>query len=112
MGQYDDITPERLRADLVRFASLLIRLEERGLLLDSIPRVQSILGQLRQKLFAYEVRGSSLLGEEGSAAPEVPGEGPEELDRQVEESIRVVREALQRQEEMTREWKEGDHGRE
>jgi hypothetical protein len=105
MGQYDDISEEQLRADLVRFAELLLRLEEEDGLLVSPADLQKILGELRQKLFAWEVRCSRHLGQpdhtddtgedrgKGAAA----GEGPDA-------STRVVREALERQKQMIREW--------
>ena len=30
LGRYDDIPPEQIRADLIRFARLLLRLDEEG----------------------------------------------------------------------------------
>lgn len=101
MGQYDDISREELRADLVRFAELILRLHEEDGLLVSPADLQKILGELRQKLFAWEIRRSRNLGESGT--PGVPGgataTGPGE-----DTSIRVVREALERQERMIQEW--------
>jgi hypothetical protein len=106
MGQYDDISEERLRADLVRFAELLLRLEEEGGLLVSPADLQKIMGELRQKLFAWEIRCSRHLGqgddtdaagEDGRPAGEGAGEAPDA-------SIRVVREAMERQKQMIREW--------
>jgi len=105
MGQYDDISEEQLRADLVRFAELLLRLEEEGGLLVSPADLQKILGELRQKLFAWEIRCSRHLGQaddagdtgEGQREETAAGEGPDA-------SMRVVREALERQKQMIREW--------
>ena len=105
MGQYDDISEEQLRADLVRFAELLLRLEEEGGLLVSPADLQKILGELRQKLFAWEIRCSQHLGQaddtdeagEGQGEETAAGEGPDA-------SMRVVREALERQKQMIRDW--------
>jgi len=106
MGRYEDIPPEQLRADLVRFARLLLRLDEEGRLLRAVPHVQSLLGDLRQKLFAYEVRGTNQLprtdgpdGEDPSLETGMAGEDPG-----IRDSLRIVREALARQDEATREW--------
>lgn len=103
MGEYDDIEPERLRADLKRFAELILRLDEEDGVLTSPSDLLTILGELRQKLFAYEVRSSHLLRRgdpSGSNSEESP-----DAEREVEsESLRVVREARERQREMMREW--------
>jgi hypothetical protein len=122
MGKYDDISEKRLRADLKRFAELILRLEEEGGLLTSPSDLLTILGELRQKLFAYEVRCSHLRRDGESEAP-----SPEEADGVREDpsepgstdspdSERIVREARRREEEMIREWlsspdAEDDHGR-
>lgn len=97
MGKYDDISPEELRSDLIRFARLILQLEEEGGLLASAAEVQKLMGDLRRKLFAYEIRGTPKLGSEEA-------EAPAETDPLVEESLRVVREALERQEEMIDDW--------
>jgi hypothetical protein len=105
MGQYDDISQERLRADLVRFAKLILRLEEEGGLLTSPADLQKILGELRQKLFAWEIRSSRHLGqprEEGSGSPREEPAGAESPS--LRESLRVVREAIRREEELLKEW--------
>jgi hypothetical protein len=62
MGRYDDITPEKLRAELLRFAELIQRMDRDDLLLRSSPRILKMLGELRQMLFAYEIRGARHLG--------------------------------------------------
>jgi hypothetical protein len=111
MGQYDNISKDQLRADLVGFAELLLRLDQEDGLLTSPADLQKILGELRQKLFAWEIRSSHRLkapGEEGDAeaankaredeSPTAGGPGA------VSESLRVVREALRREQEMIREW--------
>jgi len=104
MGQYDDITEAQLRADLVRFAELLLRLEAEGGLLVSPADLQKILGELRQKLFAWEIRCSRYLDPVPPAlsSPDLPS-----LPDGSPDSLRVVREAIQRQREMLREWSSG-----
>jgi hypothetical protein len=108
MGKYDDITPDRLRKDLVAFAELLLRLDREDGLLRAAAEVQRLIGDLRQKLFAYEVRYSRLLPER--TGPEGKGDTTEERDLAAEEdpvvkeSLRVIREALRREEDMLREW--------
>jgi len=103
MGKYDDITPEELRKDLVAFAQLLLRLEKEEGLLRSAAELQRLIGELRQKLFAYEVRSSRLLPGT-SGAPARAGGEPSEEDPVVKESLRVIREAIKREEEMLKEW--------
>jgi hypothetical protein len=103
MGQYDDITETQLRADLVRFAELLLRLEAEGGLLVSPADLQKILGELRQKLFAWEIRCSRFLDPvdpPGGSSLHEPAGGEGALP----DSLRVVREAIERQREMLREW--------
>lgn len=102
MGKYDDITPERLRRDLVSFAELLLRLDRQEALLRSAAEIQRLIGELRQKLFAYEIRSSRLLPEKSGGSTAV-GETAQE-DPVVQESLRVIREALRREEEMLKEW--------
>jgi hypothetical protein len=102
MGKYDDITPERLRGDLVAFARLLLRLDQEDGLLRSAAEIQRLIGELRQKLFAYEIRSSKLLSEAGTSEPREKSR--KEEDPVVQESLRVIREAIRRDEEMLREW--------
>ncbi len=96
MGKYDDIQPEDLRNDLKQFARLILRLEREELLLRSAPELQRLIGELRQKLFAYEVRGARRL--------KAGSEPKEEADPSLRESLRVVREALEREKRMYDEW--------
>lgn len=106
MGKYDDISPERLRADLVGFARFVIRLEDEDRILASAAQLQRLLGELRQKLFAYEIR-SSHLSLDPPRRPSGDNEhshAAEELDPVMRNSLRVVREALRRSEEMLQEW--------
>ena len=101
MGQYDDISSAELRADLVLFAELVLRLQEDDGLLVSPADLQKILGELRQKLFAWEIRRSRHLGDAGSS--EVRGDATASGAGE-DTSLRVVREALERQERMIQEW--------
>lgn len=95
MGKYDDITPERLRAELLRFARLLIKMEEEGVLLEKTPSVLRLLGELRQMLFAHEVRYTrNLLPSAEAPEPETPA------DPSVEDSRRIVEEAMRREKEL------------
>jgi hypothetical protein len=100
MGQYDDIVPETLRADLRHFAELILQLDSRDQLLDATPRLLKVLGDLRAKIFAYEVRITGrLFPKEGN---DLPGDDEDRPD--LEESKRVVEEAIRRIEEAEREW--------
>ncbi|MBI4409552.1 MAG: hypothetical protein HY561_07575 [Gemmatimonadetes bacterium] len=93
MGTNDDISPDSLRAELRRFAELILRLDGEGHLLHATPRILKLLGDLRSKLFAYEVRGTGRLAPPPpEAAP--PGGGPG-----------IVDDALRRQREAEAEWK-------
>lgn len=110
MGRYDDITPDQLRSDLVAFARLILRLDREDGVLASPAEIQRILGELRQKLFAYEIRATPTgredpeAGDDSSAPPS--GRASEESDPAVRESLKVVREAIRRREEMIQEWEE------
>ncbi len=102
MGRYDDIDPEEVRRQMVRVARLILRMDDEGRLLREAPRLQKLLGDLRQRLFAYEVRCTADLGPaEGTEEDE--GAGAEEVDPALSESMRIVREALERQRELTEE---------
>lgn len=99
MGKYDDMSPDELRERLVAFATLIQRLEEEGKLLTEVPDILEHLGDLRQMLFAYEVRCAAHLGpqrseEEGSVGERDPD------DPAMQESLRVVQEALEREREL------------
>ena len=96
MGRYDDITPEQLRAELLRFAELIQRMDREAILLRSSPRILRLLGELRQMLFAFEIRGARHLG--GENATGAPGSDPAEgLTRG---SPQIVREARRCEKEL------------
>lgn len=80
---------DELRADLVRFAHRILELEARGRLLASPADLQTVLGELRRRLFEYEVRFS------GTRLP--PGTAPGSDD-----AARVVREAREAEAELLR----------
>lgn len=94
MGLYDDISPEDLRIDLRRFAELIVRLDNEGQLLDATPRLLKVLGDLRAKIFAYEVRVTGRL---------LPRE-EEETSKEIEDARRIVEEAIERFQEAEKEW--------
>jgi hypothetical protein len=73
---------EELRAELLRFARGILRLEEEGRLLASPADLQTVLGELRRRLFEWEVRRAAELG--GAATGAAGGS-----------SDQVVREALE-----------------
>lgn len=116
MGQFDRISGEQLRADLLRFGELIRQLENEGKLLRSAAELQTILGHLRQKLFAWEVR-ASLLPDDETPPQEPddetvePGWEDEGLAIWLDDSLRVVREAMEREVEAREEWGRWDHDR-
>lgn len=107
MGRYDDIDPEDVRQQLVRVARLILRMHDEGRLLREAPRLQKLLGDLRQRLFAYEVRCTADLGSAEAGERETSHVEDDVDDPVLSESLRVVQEALERQRELTEEL-EGD----
>lgn len=105
MGRYDDISPDELRRQLVRFARLVLRREEKGTLLDSVPDLMQFLGELRQMVFAYEVRGARR--SEPGAGRDAKAPAPDGSDPSLSESLRVVNEAIERAKELQEELKRG-----
>jgi hypothetical protein len=105
MGKYDDISPERLREDLVAFAKAILRRDREGGILESPADLQRMLGDLRQKIFAYEVRASRF--DQEPVDPTRPGtaSNPQGDDSLIRLSLKVVREAMRRSEEMEKEWR-------
>jgi hypothetical protein len=55
MGRYDHISDKRLCAEVARYGRLLQRMEERGEVLDRTADILTILGELRQMVFAWEI---------------------------------------------------------
>lgn len=118
MGRYDDITGDRLRAELTRFARLVLRMEEEDVLLDRTHSVLRLLGELRQMVFAHEVRNTrrdqpprphpltrmERLEERAKGADSERRSTADTADddlmaAEAEDSLRVVREALERERE-------------
>jgi hypothetical protein len=91
MGRYDDITPDELRAQLLRLARLIRAMEKRDVLLQKTASILRLLGELRQMIFAYEVRVTKNL---------VPSDADAVSDAAVEDSLRIVNEALDREREL------------
>lgn len=83
-------TEREVRAALVAFADLLKRLDRDERLFQNLPLIMGRLGDLRRMLFEYEVRVTERL---------LPSEDPTER-----ESRRIVREALENEDESRREW--------
>lgn len=111
MGRYDDITADELRGQLLRFTRLVRAMEKRGVLLEKAPSLLRLLGELRQMIFAYEVRSTRALPPAGKD----PGKrsGPEEesgdgdTDPTARESSRIVQEARERERELQEELRNG-----
>lgn len=100
MGKYDDISPEKMRDELLRFADLLQRMDRDGILLRASPRLLKMLGELRQMLFAFEIRAARHLG--GKDLPGVDAEDAASAPG-LDEATRIVREALARERELQEE---------
>lgn len=115
MGRYDDLTDEELAKELVHFARLVLRMEEEGVLLDRTHSVLRLLGELRQMVFAHEVRATrrdepprphpltrmERLQEEAGRLEEGTGDD-------VARSLRIVRDALEREREFLDDLDEDD----
>lgn len=99
MGRYDDMTPEEIVTKLRSVARLILRLEERGTLLEETPALLKLLGELRRMLFAYEVRGTQYLDREDDETVQLSGDGAPG-DGGLGDSARIVREALEREKEL------------
>jgi hypothetical protein len=99
MGRQEEMSEDQLREELVSFARLILLLDRKDALLDRSASVLRLLGDLRRMLFAWEVRvtdrdSPTQARRPGALAPDEP-------------SARIVREALEREEELRREL-EGD----
>lgn len=71
MGRYDHISDTRLCAEVARYGRMLQRMEERGEVLDRTADILTVLAELRQMVFAWEVSctyGDALDAEEASTA--------------------------------------------
>lgn len=93
MAPQEPGSPDALRADLRHFAQLVLRLEQDGVLLDATPQLLKLLGDLRAKLFAYEIRSAGRFRRD-------------DRQRIADDSERIVREALERARDAEREWRQ------
>lgn len=86
------VDPERLKTELLDLAAAIQRLDEEGELLHASPELIRQMGDLRRKLFEYEVRCTKRL---------LPRkELPEVLEAQ-----RIVRDAARRLQEEDDRWR-------
>lgn len=95
-----------LRASLLRVARLIERLEAEGTLLDAPGDLQAIFGDLRGRLFEWELRGLPAQTEAAEAAEADPASADadsSESDAVPPDSLRIVREAEARMEALLRE---------
>jgi hypothetical protein len=108
MGRYDDIDGAELEERLRKLARLIRALDREGLLLPRTGSLLRLLGELRQMIFAYEVRCTrNLLPDDDETLPE-GGAGEGGADRagrrspsgQPGDSERIVQEALEREREL------------
>lgn len=84
------VDPEDLREDLLELAEVVRRLDERGELLLATPELIKIFGDLRSRLFEYEVRHTDRF-----LSDDLP---------EVTEAQRIVYDAARRMEEEDEEW--------
>ncbi|UCC72238.1 MAG: hypothetical protein JSV86_18015 [Gemmatimonadota bacterium] len=89
----DQIDPTELRQQLLDLAAVVLELEERGELLEATPELIKIMGDLRSRLFEYEVRHTGRLFGQEEELPEIL------------EAQRIVDEAARRlEDEEEQEW--------
>jgi hypothetical protein len=93
----DQIDPKELRQQLIDLARAIIQLEEQGDLLEAIPELIKIMGDLRSRLFEYEVRFTGRLFGDKEEPPEVL-----EAQRIVDEAARRLEE--EEEEDWWRRW--------
>lgn len=75
MGRYDDISDYQLRAEVARFARILQRMEDKDELLDRTADVLTLLGELRQMVFAWQMRRTYPADPAAPHAPQPPSGG-------------------------------------
>ncbi len=90
----EEVNPEQIRRDLLELAGRIRRLDELGELLHATPELMKRMGDLRRKLFEYEVRCTGRLL-------------PEPVSPEVLEAQRIVEEAARRMEEEQKRWGRG-----
>jgi hypothetical protein len=92
-NEFDESAARELKAELRRLADTILDLEARGRLLSDAAALLKALGDVRSKVFAWEVRMARPHPEAATPAAQGPVE-----------SARVVDEALQREAEAEQEW--------
>jgi hypothetical protein len=90
-GHGDPGSERPLRDDLVHFARRVLRLDEEGRLLEAPADLQTVLGELRRRLFEWEVRRATELRD---ARESGGGETSARVVREARESEREFRDAL------------------
>jgi len=58
MSRYQNISDYHLRSEVARFARILQKMEERDEILDRTADILTLLGELRQMVFAWEIRAT------------------------------------------------------
>ena len=58
MSRYQNISDYQLRSEVARFARILQKMEEKGDVLDRTADILTLLGELRQMVFAWEIRAT------------------------------------------------------
>ncbi len=58
MSRYQNISDYQLRSEVARFARILQKMEEEGDILDRTADILTLLGELRQMVFAWEIRAT------------------------------------------------------
>jgi hypothetical protein len=117
LGAYDDISAEQLQSDLIDFARAILKSSEEDRVLESPASLLKILGELRQKLFAFEIRSTRLKlpssdpsrtpEADESSRPDAPSAHGGEGGSALNDSLRIVQEALRRTQSMLEELDQG-----
>lgn len=92
MDGHEDVSGRALRAELRRLAERILQMDAGGRLPEDAPQLLRVLGEVRSRIVAYEACSAR---EPETPAPEPPG---------VQESRRIVDEAVERSREAEREW--------
>jgi len=92
-NEFDESAARELKAELRKLADTILDLEARGRLLAEAAALLKLLGDARNKVFAWEVRRARPRAQDAATSMEAPVE-----------SARVVDEALQREAEAEQEW--------
>ena len=88
----DKVDPEKLRKSLLALAALIRKLDAEDRLLEAVPRLLKLMGDLRSSLFEYEVRCTGRLLPKSKKRPEAL------------EAQRIVDDAVRRLEQAKEDW--------